>query len=324
MRVLLAAAVCFTVITSVSCAPRPLGSKPPLATPTDPPAAQATASAAHGGPPQTRRAPRLPVSAAPTPSSQSASVAQRNRLASGLLDGVLPDPNTDYGVVLEDLASGAQTAVNADMQFASASLYKLGVAWLVLREVDAQVLSLDAPLTIEAEDAVEAEPDGGVAGGDTPSVRDALEAMLSLSSNAAAHAFLRVLGRSSLNQEMQRLGLTQTRVPDDDLPVTSAADMARLLRLIATSPELNASSREVLMQCLANDSPPDALRDTLPESVDIADKTGNLEDASNVGALLASTRATVILVVLDHGVDPGDARGVIAQAGQIAYRALLQ
>jgi beta-lactamase class A len=241
-----------------------------------------------------------------------------------LLDGVLPDPNTDYGVVLEDLASGAQTAVNADMQFPSASLYKLGVAWLVLREVDAQVLSLDAPLTIEAEDAVEAEPDGGVAVGDTPSVRDALEAMLSLSSNAAAHAFLRVLGRSSLNQEMQRLGLTQTRVPDDDLPLTSAADMARLLRLIATSPELNASSREVLMQCLANDSPPDALRDTLPESVDIADKTGNLEDASNVGALLASTRATVILVVLDHGVDPGDARGVIAQAGQIAYRALLQ
>jgi hypothetical protein len=124
--------------------------------------------------------------------------------------------------------------------------------------------------------------------------------------------------------EMARIGLSQTRVPDDGLPVTSAADMAILLRAIATSPELSAASRAVLLQCLTTDTPPDALRDTLPASIDIIDKTGNLEDASNVGALLASAHATVILVVVDHGVDPGDARGVIAQAVQVAYRSLLQ
>jgi hypothetical protein len=40
--------------------------------------------------------------------------------------------------------------------------------------------------------------------------------------------------------------------------------------------------------------------------------------------LLVSPRRTVILVVVDRGVDPGDARGVIAQAGQAVYRSLLQ
>ena len=246
------------------------------------------------------------------------------RLPNGLLDGITLEPVADYGLVVEDLATGARVAMNETAVFPSASLYKLGVAWLVLREVDASTLRLDTPLAIEAEDAVEAEPDGGVAEGDTPSVRNALEAMLSLSSNNAAHAFLRVLGRDALHAEMNRIGLTQTRVPDDGLPVTTASDIARLLRLIATSPQLSTASRAVLLDSITNIAPPDALRDTLPESVDILDKTGNLDDASNVGALLESPRGTAILVVLDHGVDPGDARSVIAEAGMAAYHALLQ
>ena len=110
----------------------------------------------------------------------------------------------------------------------------------------------------------------------------------------------------------------------EGLAVTTAADVAHLLRLVATSQLLSAASRDLLMECLASNTSPDSLRDTLPESVDVLDKTGNLEDASNVGALLQSAGKMVILVVLDHGVDPGDARGVIAQAGAAAYDSLLK
>jgi hypothetical protein len=127
-----------------------------------------------------------------------------------------------------------------------------------------------------------------------------------------------------VNQEFERIGLRQTRLPEGGVPVTTAADMARLLRLIATSAELSPASRSVLMQSMAKSAPPDALRDTLPASVAIFDKTGNLEDASNVAALLESPRATVILVVLDRGVDPGDARRVIAKLAEAVYRTLLQ
>jgi beta-lactamase class A len=214
--------------------------------------------------------------------------------------------------------------MNESDVFPSASLYKLAVAWFALRQVDAGTLDLDLQVPIAADDTVEPEPDGGFAEGDTPTVREALAAMLSVSSNAAAHAFLRVLGRAEVNAELARIGLNQTRVPDDDFAVTSAADMARLMRLIATSPELSAASRAQLLQWLTNIAPPDALRDALPESIGILDKTGNLEDASNVGALLQSSRSSVILVVVDHGVDPGDARGVIAGLGLAAYHALLQ
>jgi beta-lactamase class A len=244
----------------------------------------------------------------------------------GLLDGVVPDTGADYSLVLEDLASGARTAVNADQTLPSASLYKLGVAWTTMRRVQAGALRLDAQVAIEDEDTSEPEPDGGFGVGDTPSLHDLLAAMLSVSSNAAAHALLRTIGRDNVTEEMDRIGLHQTRVPDDGVgvAVTSAADIARLLRLIATSPELSESSRAILAQHMASIAPPDALRDTLPDTVGIFDKTGNLDDASNVGALLQTARGTAILVVIDTGVDPGDARAVIAEAGQVAYRALLQ
>jgi beta-lactamase class A len=244
----------------------------------------------------------------------------------GLLSSLVPDSSSEYSMVLEDLGSGARTSVNATQTFPSASLYKLGVAWAVMRRVDAGTLSLDSTVTIEDDDAVEPEPDGGMAIGDQPPIQDLLAAMLSISSNASAHALLRVLSRDAFNVEMERIGLHQTRVPDDDdgTAVTSAADIAHLLRLIATSSELSPSAHALIAADMANIAPPDSLRDSLPESVGIFDKTGNLDDASNVGALLETPSATAILVVIDTGVDPGDARAIIAEAGQVAYRALLE
>ncbi len=277
------------------------------------------------------RLPRRVPTPRPVPTAGPASAVVAS--LDGLLDGFMPEPNPAYGLVLEDLKTGARVGLNDGQVFPSASLYKLGLAWLVLRRVDSGALSLDALMPIEDGDGVEPEPYGGLTIGDTPTVGDAVKTMLSVSSNAAAHAFLRTLGRTVFNEEMTRLGLSQTRVPDDDsadaadgegLAVTTAADVAHLLRLLATSQLLSAASRDLLMECLASNTSPDALRDTLPESVDVLDKTGNLEDASDVGALLQSAGKMVILVVLDHGVDPGDARGVIAQAGAAAYDSLLK
>jgi beta-lactamase class A len=250
----------------------------------------------------------------------------------GLFDGMHPEPTDDYGVVVEDFTTGARLALNEDKVFPSASLYKLGVAWMALRQADAGVLSLDDALTIEDADALEDEPDGGIAVGETTTVRDALMAMLSVSSNSAAHALLRTFRRPAFNNEMNRIGLTQTRVPEnpspdadsDETAVTSAADMARLLRTAVSPQELTATSRDELFQMMAVPTVPDALREVLPEEVDILDKTGNLENASNVTGLLRTARGTVLVVVVNHGVDPGDARALIAHVGQIVYDALLK
>jgi beta-lactamase class A len=257
--------------------------------------------------------------------------AQDLQLASVLANVQADTPDT-YGLIVEDLRSGARSTLNEDRIFASGSVYKLALAWEVLRRVDVGQLELDKPLPIEPEDAMEPEPEGGFGPGETPSIREAVGAMLSVSSNSAAHAFLRVLGRNTFNTAMGRLGLASTRVPESaaedasDLAeaVTSPRDIGRLLRLMASRQGLSAASYDELHAALAVGGTPDALRDTLPSEVTILDKTGNLDQASNVGALLLTPRSTVVLVVLDEGVDPGDARAVIAQLGQAAYDAYLR
>jgi beta-lactamase class A len=276
-------------------------------------------------------APRVHQAQTPAPATVAVPVPVPQ--LGNLLAGALPTPTTDYGLVVEDVASGARVAVNERRVFPSASLYKLAVAWEVLRRADTGSLDLDANLPITDDDAIEPEPYGGIAPGDAPTLREALAAMLTVSSNSAAHALLRALGRHEFNAAMEQLGLSDTRVPEDsdsDDPqsqpeaVTSAADMARLVSLIAHNQTLSSPAHDDLVRWMASGGPPDALRDTLPDTVDIYDKTGNLPDASNVTALLQSARGMVVLVVLDQGVDPGDARGIIAQLGQAAYEAVLR
>jgi beta-lactamase class A len=264
---------------------------------------------------------------------KAAAIAQRNpreaQLATVVTDVETDAPDT-YGIVIEDLTSGARRAFNEDRVFASGSVYKLPLAWEVLRQVDAGRFALDTPLPIEPDDAVEVEPFGGFGPGDAPTIREAIGGMLSVSSNSAAHALLRVIGRQNFNASLDRLGLTHTRVPEvvDELDaseaVTSASDMARVLRMLAMGDGLSPGMLQELRAALAVGGWPDALRDALPDEVTVLDKTGNLDQASNVGALLVTPRSTVLLVVLDHGVDPGDARTVIAQLGRAAYDAYLR
>jgi hypothetical protein len=173
---------------------------------------------------------------------------------------------------------------------------------------------------------------GGLAPGDVPTVREALEVMISVSSNAAAHALLRTLGRHDFNMALASAGLHDTRVPeldgsdqsDLDSAVTTAADISHLLHEVARARGLSSAMQAELLRLLSSGGPPDALRETLPEEVTVLDKTGNLDDASNVGALLQSARGAVLLVVLNRGVDPGDARAVIARLGRTAYENFLQ
>lgn len=327
MRVLVVVCLCGALI-GTACFSVPRSDATPTAatpTPVTQPLAGAVASAAQTEPPSATAASQAGPTATPVPLPQPTPAPASTALnLDGLLDGVIPDSGATYAVVIEDLASGARTQINGDQSLPSASLYKLGLAWAVLREVQAGHLSLDEPVTIEDSDTIEPEPYGGFGSGDAPSLREALTTMLSVSSNTAAYALMRTIGRDQFTQEMDRIGLAQTRVPVDGEAVTTADDMARLVRLVATSSDLSDESRSLMAKGMANVVPPDALRDTLPDEVGIYDKTGNLDDASNVVALLETPRGTAILVVIDTDSHPGDARAVIARLAQIAYKALLQ
>lgn len=242
-----------------------------------------------------------------------------------------------YGVVVEYLPTGEQFTFQADRQFPSASVYKLPLAVEVLRRVDRGQMTLDQRLLVLDADVEEEEPEGGLAAGDEVTVLEGLQAMLGVSSNAAAHAFLRVLSRDAVNLGFLSIGLPSTRVPPDtaaptgdpqaavaaeDVAVTTASDVASLLRGIARGSLLSPARQAVLRDLLSAPQPFDPLLDALPDGVPMLAKTGNLENASNIASLVLTPAGPLLIAVLDEGVDPGDARGLIAQVARTALAAL--
>jgi beta-lactamase class A len=240
------------------------------------------------------------------------------------LAAIVASSGDHYGVVLEETNRNERFGWDDQRVFPSGSLYKLVVAAEVLRRMDAGSLSLDEPLTILPDDASEPEPDGGLSPGDTPTIEEALQAMLSVSSNAAGHALLRQLGRAEFNQAVAAEGLAHTRVPADGddtdaVAVTSPADMARLLRLVATGQSLSDVSRTLLYSLMQVQGEPRPVEESLPSEAVVRAKAGNLDTASNVAALVVANGHTFSLTVLDEDVDPGDARMCIGQLARAAY-----
>jgi beta-lactamase class A len=255
---------------------------------------------------------------------------------------ILGDSADHYGVVLESIDQNQRFALDADRVVPSGSVYKLGVAVEVLRQVDSGRLHLADTITILDEDALEPEPEGGLSPGETPTLEDALRVMLSVSSNSAGHALLRLIGRPSYNQAIAALGLTHTRVPllrgdssaesadpaaesgADEVAVTTPSDMALLLRLLATGKVLSPASLDLLYTWMQVGGEPRPVEESLPAGVTVEAKAGNLERASNVAALVFEGGQAFSLTVLDEDVDPGDARITIGRLALAAYEQLMK
>jgi beta-lactamase class A len=244
-----------------------------------------------------------------------------------LLDG----RDGTFGVLVEHQPTVDRFGRQADRPFRAASVYKLPLAFEVVRRVDRGQLGLDDELTIEPSDAVEPEPLGGLDVGDQVTVRRALEATIGVSSNAAAHALMRLIGRPELNRAWTAMGWHETRVPEvetaaaddpDGWATTSAADMADLLDRFLRGQLLGPLGNQVMLELLARPDRQDPLLGALPGGTEHFEKTGNVDDASTIASVIYAPSGPLILVVLDEDMSPPSARALIGDVASAAYAAV--
>lgn len=273
----------------------------------------------------TEVAPLVRTPIAPEPPSAAPSGPPDPRMANlaARINALLEERPAAYGVTIEWVPTHQRATHDAEREFESASVYKVVVAYEVLNQADRGQIGLDDQITITDDDAVEVEPHGGLAPDDEVSVWDALQAMMGVSSNSAAHALMRLVGRAELNASLQALGLRATRVPDDDdtdgSAVTSASDMAHLFDLLADDRVLTPESRQSLRALLALPKDLDPLLACLPDGTEIFSKPGNHARASNIAGLVSTPNGPLIISVFDEDVDPGDARATIEAITQAAW-----
>jgi beta-lactamase class A len=253
--------------------------------------------------------PELPEPPVP---AMSSSDPARPRTLQETLDAVASRHNSRLGIFVKHLETGEEASLSGDARFRSASLYKLFVLYSAFQRVESGEMTLDEMVTL-SQAAVERDPYAEWPAGTRTTINCALEAMITVSNNAAASMLVeRVGGRARINADIRALGLTQSDLTGG-YAQTSPRDIALLLEAIARKRAGSPAASESMLDLLLAQRRDDRLPLPLPPYVRVAHKTGELPKLRNDAGIVYAPSGPYIVVGLS-GDAPND---VVARAALV-------
>ncbi|MBI3979232.1 MAG: serine hydrolase [Chloroflexi bacterium] len=235
------------------------------------------------------------------------------------IEGYLDGRAGLYGVAIQDLDTGRTVLINADREFLSASTYKVLVMYRVYEQLETGRLSPDDVLSITERDAVEGDPDGGLMPGTAVTVADALELMITVSSNSAAYALARQVGGwGSVDAAAAELGMSGTGFQDGYFR-TTPSDMVRFFRALAQGQLVSADASRQMIRLLSRQQVNDRIPALLPGVATVAHKPGELPGVRNDVGIVAGPGGRYVVGVFSRGAHEAEAIRVIAWIARRAY-----
>jgi beta-lactamase class A len=172
------------------------------------------------------------------------------------------------------------------------------------------------PITEEARSYDAGTMELGV--GETLTVAEAVERMITLSDNTSAVMLGSRVGGMRINATLAALGMDATHYSLDRM-TTSAADMVHLLELMARGKAVSPAASADMVHLLLRQRVNDRLPRLLPGEVQVAHKTGNLPGTVNdVGLLYGPSSTLAIAALVSDTTDESAAATAIARAAQVA------
>lgn len=252
--------------------------------------------------------------------------AQQSKLddAAQQIEKQIAQSRADVGIVFATLDGKAQWSLNPDESFHAASTMKVPVMIELFHQVAEGKLRLDARLTIHNEfhsivdgspykldPADDSETDLYRAEGQTRTLSQLCELMITLSSNLATNLLIEKLGIDTIRATVHALGadgMNVLRGVEDGKAfekglnnTTTARGLAILLTAIAegraVDPECSHQMVEILSRQYFNEGIPSGL----PPGTKVAHKTGEITKIHHDAAIVYAPRP-FILVILVRGL----------------------
>ncbi|MBV9582075.1 MAG: serine hydrolase [Chloroflexi bacterium] len=230
------------------------------------------------------------------------------------LDQALTGVDGHVGVAVKDLGSGRGAVLDGNMELQSASLFKLPVLYTVFQ----LGLDMSEELTI-TEDALSYDSGTMELGpGETLSIAELLERMVTLSDNTSAVMLGSRVGAGNIDANIAALGMTTTHYSVERM-TTSPLDMLHLMEMIANGQAVSPTASADMLHLLLRQRVNDRLPRLLSDDVQVAHKTGNLNGVVNdVGILYGPTSTVAVAALVSDTTDETAAATAIAQIGLAA------
>lgn len=228
----------------------------------------------------------------------------------------------DYAVAIKNLKTNEEYYLNEHKTYDSGSLYKLWVMGETMHQIEQgsimgeDILSSSIP---ELNRIFEIDPANAelTTGGITMTVNQALNQMITISHNYAAMLLTQKVKLSSVREWLSQNGFTESSVGGD--PKTTASDMVAFFDKLQSGKLGNTESTEKMLTLLKNQKLNKKLPADLPESVEIAHKTGELGYFTHDAGIVYTPKGDYIIVVLSESEMPAAAEKRIADISKAVY-----
>ncbi|MFN7171051.1 MAG: serine hydrolase, partial [Candidatus Omnitrophota bacterium] len=235
------------------------------------------------------------------------------------------------GIFIEDLTTGWKISFNHKEVFPAASLIKLPIMLSCFYAIKEGKLNLKENVTLKPSDKV-----GGsgilknLPVGKTFTIERLLELMITVSDNTATNLLIEKLGFEYLNLCFKKIGLKNTLLLRKMMDfqarkkrkenLTTAEDMASILRRIYFKKFLNKSISQKCLQYLLHQKYRDRIPSKLPSGIKVAHKTGLERKICHDAGLVFGPKGDFLIVVLTQGERIKKAKEFIAEISSLVYK----
>jgi beta-lactamase class A len=258
--------------------------------------------------------------------ARGAVVQQDSRLAGAIpgIEEAIGKSGADVGVAFRTLDGKTEWYFHADDAFHAASTMKIPVLIELLHQVREGRLKLDDPLLVKNEfhslvdgsiytlDAGDdSEADLYKAAGQTRSLRQLCELMITVSSNLATNLLIEKLGVENIRATVHSLhadGMNVLRGVEDGKAfakglnnTTTARGLLQLMDAIALGEAVDADASRQMIEILERQKFNEGIPAGLPAGTRVAHKTGEITKIHHDAAIVFAARPFV-LVILVRGI----------------------
>lgn len=235
----------------------------------------------------------------------------------------LDDAMGEYSVLIEDLNTGQFLKINEQTQYLPASIYKVPLAMIALRDVDDEKIRFeDKAVLISEYKTYTSDTLSQAEDGQEFSLFSILEYLIRQSDNTAQQLLISFY--SSEGEMVNRIeDELEIDIWDDDLETLqfSVDEVADLFEKIYEQNYLSKESNDLLIEHLTNvtSAHKDRIEAVIPEEVDVAHKIGQLDGIYQDAGIVYNEKNPYIIVVLDKNTTPENARNVIQNISKITW-----